>query len=39
MTKHISYDFKGEFNSSISNSNQKKNNKTCQCERLSNYLI
>ena len=36
-TKHISYDFKCKFNSTIYNSNQKWNNKTCKCES-KNYL-
>ena len=32
MTKHISYDCKCKFNSITCNSNQKWNNKTCQCQ-------
>ena len=36
MTKHISCDFKWIFNSITFNSNQKWNNKTCQCE-YKNY--
>ena len=32
MTKHISCDCKCKFNSTICNSSQKWNNKTCQCE-------
>ena len=32
MTEHISCDCKCKFNSTICNSNQKWNNKTCQCE-------
>ena len=36
MTKHISCDCKCKFNSSICNSNQKWNNKTCQYE-YKNY--
>ena len=32
MTKYISYDCKWKFNSRTCNSNQKWNNKTCQCE-------
>ena len=32
MTKHISCDFKCKFNSTGCNSNQKWNNKICQCE-------
>ena len=32
MTEHISYDCKCKFNSTVCNSNQKWNNKTCQCE-------
>ena len=32
MTKHISYDFKCNFNSTTCNSNQESNKKTCQCE-------
>ena len=32
MTEHISCDYKFKFNSTICNSNQKWNNKTCQCE-------
>ena len=32
MTKHISCDCKRKFNSITYNSNQKWNNKTCQCE-------
>ena len=32
MTKHISCDCKWKFNSTTCNSNQKWNNKTCQCE-------
>ena len=37
MAKHISCDCKYKFNSTICNSNQKWNNKTCQCE-CKNYL-
>ena len=36
MTKHISYDCECKFNSITCNSNQKWNNKTCQCE-CKNY--
>ena len=36
MTEHISCDYKCKFNSRICNSNQKWNNKTCQCE-CKNY--
>ena len=36
MTEHISYDFKCKFNSTTCNSNQKLNNKRCQCE-CKNY--
>ena len=36
MTNHISCDFRCKFNSKICNSNQKWNNKTCQCE-CKNY--
>ena len=36
MTEHISCDCKCKFNSTICNSNQKWNNKTCQCE-CKNY--
>ena len=36
ITKHISCGFKYKFNSRICNSNQKWNNKTCQCE-LKNF--
>ena len=36
ITEHISYDCKCKFNSTTSNSNQKWNNKTCQCE-CKNY--
>ena len=36
MTEHISCDCKSKFNSMICNSNQKWNNKTCQCE-CANY--
>ena len=36
MTKHISCDCKCKFNSTTCNSNQKWNNKTCQCE-CKNY--
>ena len=36
MTKHISSDCKCKFNSATCNSNQKWNNKTCQCE-FENY--
>ena len=32
MTEHISCDCKCKFNSTVCNSNQKWNNKTCQCE-------
>ena len=32
MTEHISCDCKCKFNSATYNSNQKWNNKTCQCE-------
>ena len=32
MTEHISCDCKCKFNSTMCNSNQKWNNKTCQCE-------
>ena len=32
MAEHISCDCKCRFNSTIYNSNQKWNNKTCQCE-------
>ena len=32
MTKHVSCDCKCKFNSTASMSNQKWNNKTCQCE-------
>ena len=32
MTIYISYDCKSKFNSTTCNSNQKWNNKTCQCE-------
>ena len=32
MTEHISYDCKCKFNSTICNSNQELNNKTCKCE-------
>ena len=31
MQKHISCDFKCKFNSATCNSNQNRNNKTCQC--------
>ena len=36
MGKHISCDYKCKFNSITCNSNQKWNNKTCQCE-CKNY--
>ena len=36
MTEHISCDWECKFNSTICNSNQKWNNKTCQCE-CKNY--
>ena len=36
MTEHISRDCKCKFNSTVYNSNQKWNNKTCQCE-CKNY--
>ena len=36
MTEHISCDFKCNFNSTVSNLNQKWNNNTCQCE-CKNY--
>ena len=36
MTEHISCDYKRKFNSIICNSNQKWNNKTCQC-KFKNY--
>ena len=32
MTKHISHNRKWKFNGTTCNSNQKWNNKTCQCE-------
>ena len=32
VTKHISCDYKSTFNSTICNSNQKWNDKTCQYE-------
>ena len=32
MTKHVPCDCKCKFNSTTCNSNQKWNNKTCQCE-------
>ena len=32
MIEHFSCDCKCKFNSTICNSNQKWNNKTCQCE-------
>ena len=35
MTKHNSCEFKCKFNSATCNSNQKWNNKTCQCEGKS----
>ena len=37
MTKHISRDCKYKFNSTICNSNKKRNNKTCQCEYKNYY--
>ena len=36
MAKHISRDCKWKFNSTTCSSNQKRNNKTCQCE-YKNY--
>ena len=36
MTEHISCDCKFKFSSTVYNSNQKWNNKTCQCE-YKNY--
>ena len=36
MKEHISSDWKCKFNSTICNSNQKRNNKTCECE-CKNY--
>ena len=36
MKKHLSCDCKWKFNSTNCNSNQKWNNKTCQCE-YKNY--
>ena len=36
MTKHVSCDCTCKFNSATYNSNQKWNNKTCQCE-CKNY--
>ena len=36
ITEHISFDWKCKFNSTIFNSNQKPNNKTCQC-KCNNY--
>ena len=36
MEKHISCDYKCKFNSTTCNSNQRWNNKTCQCE-CKNY--
>ena len=38
MTEHISCDCKCKFNSTTCNSNQKWNNKTCQCE-CKNYRV
>ena len=32
IIKHISYDYRCKFDSTTCNSNQKWNNKTCQCE-------
>ena len=37
MTEHISCDYKCKFSSTTFNSNQKWNNKTCQCE-CKNYI-
>ena len=37
MTQHILCDYKCKFNSITCKSNQKWNNKTCQCE-CKNYL-
>ena len=36
MAEHISFDYKCKFNSRTCNLNQKRNNKTCQCE-CKNY--
>ena len=36
LTEHISYDCKCKFNRATRNSDQKWNNKTCQCE-CKNY--
>ena len=38
MIKHISCDCKWKFNSTACNSNQKWNNKTCQCEYKNNFM-
>ena len=38
MAEHISYDCKCKFNSTVCKSNQKWNDKTCQCE-CKNYRI
>ena len=38
MTKHIPCDCKCKFNSTTCNSNQKWNNRTCQCE-CKNYHV
>ena len=39
MTKHVSCDFKSKFNSTKCNSNQKWNDKICQCERKNYHKI
>ena len=37
MTTHISFNCKYKLNSTICNSNQKWNNRTCQCECKNNH--
>ena len=39
MKKHVSCDFKSKFSSTKCNSNQKWNDKICQCERKNYHKI
>ena len=39
MAKHISYDCKCKANDITCNSNEKRNNKTCQCECKNHKII
>ena len=38
LVRHISCDYKCKFNSATCNTNQKRNNKTCQCEWKNYYM-